>query len=168
MTPIAITGYEFSLFIHITAVMVGFGTTFAESIFFPVAAKMSPRHLPLVHRLQLTINQFFAVPALLIVAATGIYQMGELNYDYGDFWVSGSLTIVVIIAILLLGYFIPSDRRLLPMVERDIEAAGEGEIQLSDLSDEYLRKGRMQGVVGSITGILLIVVVYLMVTKPGL
>ena len=38
MTPLAITGYEFSLFIHITAVMVGFGTTFAESIFFPVAA----------------------------------------------------------------------------------------------------------------------------------
>ena len=54
---LALTSYDFSLFLHITAVMVGFGATFAESIMFPVAMKMSPRHLPYVHRLQLAINQ---------------------------------------------------------------------------------------------------------------
>ena len=39
---------------------------------------------------------------------------------------------------------------------------------LSDLSPEYQRKGRMEGVVGTLVGILLIVAIYLMVTKPGL
>ncbi|MEK6250556.1 MAG: hypothetical protein AABM43_01225 [Actinomycetota bacterium] len=49
---LAVTTYEFSVFIHITAVMVGFGATFAEAIMFPVAMKVSPRHLPYVHRLR--------------------------------------------------------------------------------------------------------------------
>lgn len=163
--PLAVTSYELSIFIHITAVMIGFGATFAESVMFPVAIKLSPRHLPYVHRLQLTINRHFALPALLFVLATGIYQMSEGNWSYSDFWVSGTLTIVVIIAILLLAYFIPSDKRLQPMVEKEIAAAGGGEVQLSE---EYLRAGRTQGIVGTITGILLIVAVFLMVTKPGL
>jgi hypothetical protein len=168
MIPLAVTNYELSLFIHITAVMVGFGSTFAESVLFGVAAKMSPRHLPYVHRLQLTLNQFFAVPALVIVAGTGIYQMSEGNWDYGDLWVSGTLTIVIVLALVNFAYFIPTDRKLLPMVERDIAAAGDGEIELSDLSDEYLRKGRVEGIVGAATGILLVLAVFLMTTKPGL
>ena len=53
------------------------------------------------------------------------------------------------------------------MVQREIDAAGDGEISLSDLSPEYRRQGTMEGVVGTIVGILLIVAVYLMVTKPG-
>lgn len=63
--PLAeISAYNLSLFVHITAVVVGFGSTFAEALMFPVATKLSPRHLPYVHRLQLAINQYFASPAL--------------------------------------------------------------------------------------------------------
>ena len=166
--PLAVTSYDFSLFLHITAVMVGFGSTFAESIMFPVAMKVSPRHLPYGHRLQLAINQWFASPALVVVLATGIYQVSDSDaWEIGDFWISASLTIVIVISALLGGYFIPADRRLGPLVERDIANAGPGEISLSDLSPEYQRQGRMEGVVGTITGVLLIVAVYLMVVKPG-
>lgn len=162
--PLAVSSYELSVFLHITAVMVGFGATFAESVMFPVAMRLNPRHLPYVHRLQLTINRHFALPALVAVLATGIYQMSEGNWDYGDFWVSGTLTIVVIIAVLLLAYFIPADKRLLPMVEQEIADSGGGEVTLSE---EYQRANRMEGIVGSITGVLLIVAVFLMVAKPG-
>ena len=166
--PIAVSSYELSVFIHVTAVVVGFGATFAESVMFPVAFKTSTRYLPYVHRLQLTLNQFFAAPALLIVLATGIYQMAEGNWSYGDLWVSGSLTIVAIIAILNFAFFIPSDRRLLPMVERALADAGGRELQLSDLPEDYQRAGRAQGILGTFTGILLVIAVYMMVTKPGL
>jgi uncharacterized membrane protein len=165
---LAVTSYDFSLFLHITAVMVGFGATFAESIMFPVAMKLSVRHLPYVHRLQLAINQYFVSPALVVVLATGIYQVSESEaWEIGDGWISATLTIVIVISALLGGYFIPADRRLGPMVQREIDEAGPGEISLSDLSPEYRRQGRMEGVVGTIVGILLIVAVYLMVTKPG-
>jgi uncharacterized membrane protein len=162
---LAVTSYDFSLFLHITAVMVGFGATFAESIMFPVALKMSPRHLPYVHRLQLTINQWFATPALVVVLATGFYQVAEGNWELGDFWISGTLVIVIAIGGVLGAYFIPADRRLGPMVQREIDAAGDGEIALSP---EYRRQSMMEGVVGTIVGILLVMAIFLMVTKPGL
>lgn len=164
--PFAVTSFEFSLFIHITAAVVGFGSTFAESIMFPVAMKLDKRHLPYVHRLQLSINQWFATPALVIVLATGFYQVSKFDaYDLGQFWLSASMTIVIVIGGLLGAYFIPADRRLGPMVKAEIDAAGDGEIVLSD---EYLRASRIEGIVGTITGLLLVAAIYLMVTKPGL
>jgi uncharacterized membrane protein len=166
--PLAVTNYDFSVFLHVSAVVVGFGATFAESVMFPVAMKMSARNLPYVHRLQLVINQFFVLPALVIIVATGIYQMSEGNWDYGDFWVSGSLTIVVIIALTVVFFFIPIDRRLLPMIQKTLADAGDRELQLADLPGEYQRWGRLEGLVGSILGILVIAAIFLMTTKPGL
>jgi uncharacterized membrane protein len=166
--PVAVTSFDVSLFLHITAVMVGFGSTFAEAIMFPVALRTNVRYLPYVHRLQLAINQWLASPALLVVLATGFYQVSDRDFDLGDFWLSATLTIIVVISALLGGYFIPADRKLGPMVEAEIAAAGDRELTLTDLSDEYQRRARMEGIVGTITGILLVVAVYLMVTKPGL
>jgi uncharacterized membrane protein len=166
MTTItAVTSYEFSIFLHITAVMVGFGSTFALSVTFPVAMAMDPRHLPYVHRLGLTLSRFFATPALVIVLATGLYQVSKGDWDMGDLWLSGSLTILVVLGGIIGAYFIPTDRKLLTMVERDIAASGDGEVVLSE---EYQRASRTEGIVGTITGVLLIVAVYLMVVKPGL
>src|SRR5262245_31612921 len=108
---LAVTNYDFSVFLHVTAVVLGFGVTFSESVMFPVAMKMSARHLPYVHRLQLVLNQFFAIPAAIIIAATGIYQMDKGNWDYGDFWVSATITILVVIFLINIFFFIPADRR---------------------------------------------------------
>jgi uncharacterized membrane protein len=166
--PLAVTNYNISLFLHITAVMVGFGATFAEAIMFPVAVKAGVKYLPYVHRLQLAINQYLAGPAIAIILATGFYQVSEGNWDLGDFWISGTLTIVIVIGALLGAYFIPTDRKLAPMVEGEIAALGNREISMADLSEEYQRKGRIEGIVGTITGLLLIAAVYMMVTKPGL
>ena len=162
MTFAAIDIYDISVFLHVTAVMVGFGATFAESIMFPVAMKVGIRHLPYVHRLQLAINQRLATPALVVILVTGIYQTTD-RWDWGEGWISATLLIVIVIGGLLGGYFIPADRKLAPMVEREIAAAGEGPIRLSD---EYQRQARREGMIGALTGVLLIVAVFLMVTKP--
>jgi len=165
VTPLAVSSYELSLFLHITAVVIGFGATFAEAIAFPVAMKLDPRHLPYVHRLQLAINQWLATPALVVVLATGVYQTADADFEFGDFWLSASLTIVIVLGGLIGGYFIPSDRRLGPMVTREIEAAGDGEVALSPA---YQRRARTQGIVGAVAGVLIVIAIYLMVTKPGL
>jgi len=163
---LAVTSYDFSVFLHVTAVVVGFGATFAESITFPVAMTMDKRHLPYVHRLQRAINQWFAGPAMLLILATGFYQVSDHDWDLGDTWLSWTLTIVVVIAAILGGYFIPEDRKLQAMAERDIAAApAGGEITMSD---EYLRRSRREGIVGGITGLLIVIAIYLMVTKPGM
>ena len=163
--PLAVTGYEFSIFVHITAVVVGLGATFAESLAFPVAMKLDPRHLPYVHRLQLAINQYLTTPALVIVLATGFYQVADRDFEFGDFWLSGSMTIVIVLGGLIGAYFIPADRRLGAMVQREIAAAPEGEFVPSA---EYQKGARTEGIVGTIAGLLIVAAVYLMVTKPGL
>jgi uncharacterized membrane protein len=165
MVPLAVTSYDLSLFVHITAVVVGFGATFAEAIAFPVAMKVGARHLPYVHRLQLAINQWLATPALVVVLATGFYQTADRDWDFGDFWLSGSFAIVIVIGGLLGAYLIPADRRLGAMVEREIAAAPTGDFEPSA---EYERGARTEGIVGAVTGLLVVAAVYLMVTKPGL
>jgi len=166
--PLGIENYEYSIFLHITAVVVGFGATFSESVMFPVAMKMSPRNLPYVHRLQLVLNQFFAIPAALVVAATGIYQVDQLNFDYGDFWLQGTITILAVLFLVNIFFFIPTDRKLLPIIQQAIADAGDKELTLSDLPPTYQRLGRAEGIVGSIMGILLIAAIFFMTTKPGL
>jgi len=166
--PLAVTNYDFSVFLHVTAVVVGFGSTFSESVMFPVAMKMSARNLPYVHRLQLVLNQFFAIPAAVVVAATGIYQMDEGGWDYGDLWVGGAITILIVIFLVNVFLFIPTDRRLLPIIQSAIADAGTKELRLSELPPEYQRWGRVEGIVGSIMGILLIAAIFFMTTKPGL
>jgi uncharacterized membrane protein len=51
------------------------------------------------------------------------------------------------------------------MVERDIAASGSGEIAISA---QYHRRVRIEAAMGTLADLLVIVAVYLMVTKPGL
>ena len=164
VTPAAISAFEISLFLHIAAAVVGLGATFAESLTFPVAMKVGPRHLPYVHRLHLAINRRLAAPALLVVLITGIYQVEEGNFDLGAAWLSATFAIVFVLGGLMGAYFIPADRRLAAMAESEIAAAGDGEVTLSD---DYQRRARMTGIVGGLAGFLVVVAVFLMVVKPG-
>ena len=163
--PLGVANYEISLFIHITAAIIGLGAPFVEAFTYPVAMRLNPRFLPFKHRFQLAINVFLALPALVVLLATGLYQVDELGYELGKFWLVGSLTIVALLALMLGAYFIPEDRRLQRMVERDIEASGSGDVVLSA---EYLRRVRLEAVLGTVADLLVIAAVYLMVTKPGL
>ena len=104
----------------------------------------------------------------LIVAATGIYQVDKFNFDYSDFWLSATIAILVVIFLVNILFFIPTDRRLLPIIEKAIADAGDRELKLSDLPPTYQRLGRAEGIVGSIMGILLIAAIFFMTTKPGL
>jgi hypothetical protein len=152
--------YEISVFVHVSAVVVGFGATFAEAIMFPVAMKAGVRHLPFVHQLQLAINQRLASPALGIIILTGIYQTIDGDWGFGSFWISATFAIAIVLGGMNGAYFVPTDRRLGAKAELDLERSGAP-------SDEYLREARTEGIVGAIAGLLVIAAVFLMVTKPG-
>jgi uncharacterized membrane protein len=165
MTTATINGYNISLWLHITAVMVGFGATFALSITTQLAMKLDPRHLPYVHELSLRLNRFFATPALVVVLLTGLYQVSKGNWKFGSAWISATFAILIVIGGLNGAYFIPSDKKLKALAERDIGAAGgAGAVTMSD---EYNARSRTAGMVGALAGVLLVVAVFLMVVKPG-
>ena len=155
----AVTFYDISVFVHVSAVVVGFGATFAEAVMFPVAMKTGKQHLPYVHRLQLAINLRLATPALVLIIITGIYQTSD-RWEFSDSWISATFLIALILGGMNGAYFIPSDRRLAPMAERELADTG-------DVSDEYQRQARRQGMIGALAGVLVLLAIFLMVTKPG-
>jgi hypothetical protein len=159
-----VDAYNISLFLHISAVVVGFGATYAEAIMFPVAMAVDKRHLPYVHRLGMAINQRLATPALVVILITGIYQVSDDPGDaigFGDAWVSATFLILIVLGGLLGGYFIPTDRKLAEMAERDL-ATGAAE-----MSAEYQAGAKRIGMVGALAGVLVLLAIFLMVTKPG-
>jgi uncharacterized membrane protein len=159
----AVEFYDVSVWVHVCAVVVGFGATFAESLTFPLAMKLDKRHLPYVHRLGVAINRYMASPALLLIIITGIYQTAD-RWEFGDFWISATFLIAIILGGLNGAYFIPREQRLAQRVEREIGASPDGEVTLSE---DYLRKARTMGMVGALAGILVLLAGFLMVAKPG-
>jgi len=159
-----VDAYNISLFLHISAVVIGFGATYAEAIMFPVAMKVDKRHLPYVHRLGMAINQWLATPGLVVILLTGMYQVQESDgrdWSLGDAWISSSFLILIVLGGLIGAYFVPTDRKLAEMAERDL-ASGAGE-----MSAEYQAGAKRIGAVGGLAGVLVLVAIFLMVTKPG-
>jgi uncharacterized membrane protein len=155
----SITAYSISVWIHVSAVVVGFGATFAEAVTFPLAMKLDPRHLPFVHRLGVMINQRMATPALVVIILTGIYQTSDGDWKFGSFWISATFLIAIVLGGLSGAYFIPTDRKLADQAERELAAGG--------LTDDYRAQARREGMLGAFAGVLVLLAVFLMVTKPG-
>jgi uncharacterized membrane protein len=164
MTLATIDAYSISVFLHVSAVVVGFGSTFAEALLFPVALKAGTRHLPYLHQIQLAINTRFANPALGLIIITGIYQTIDADWGFGSFWISATFLIAIVLGGLNGAYFVPTDKRLGAMAEREIAAGGGGDVEMSE---DYLAQARREGMIGALAGVLVLVAIFLMVTKPG-
>jgi uncharacterized membrane protein len=152
--------YSISLWLHITAAVVGLGATFALAVGFPLALKLDPRHLPYVHHLSRTVQQRLAGPALLVLIITGIYQAIDAD-SMDEPWVGATFLIAIVLGGLQGAYFVPTDKRLAAMAERELAGGA------TTLSDDYQRQAQREGGIGTLAGILIIVAVFLMVTKPG-
>jgi hypothetical protein len=157
---LAITFYDVSVWLHVSAVVVGFGATFAESLTFPLALKVGKQHLPYVHRLGIAINQRLASPALVLIIITGIYQTAD-RWEFSDFWISATFLIAIILGGMNGAYFIPGEKRLLAQVERELSA------DTGELSADYQRKARQMGIAGAVAGLLVLLAIFFMVAKPG-
>jgi len=156
----AIDAYTVSVFLHVSAVVVGFGATFALAVAFPLALRLDARHLPYVHQLSLMINQRFASPAALVIVATGIFQVLDADWSFGDFWISGTFAIVIALGAMQGAYFVPTDRKLGAQAERELANGGS-------VSDEYQRLAQREALIGTVAGVLVLAAVFLMITKPG-
>jgi uncharacterized membrane protein len=156
----AIDAYSISVFLHVSAVVVGLGATFALAVAFPLATRLDARHLPFVHHLSLMLNQRITGPAVLVIVATGIYQTIDGPWSFGDFWISATILIVIALGALNGVYFMPTDRKLAAQAEREVANGGA-------VSDDYQRQAQRETVLGTVAGVLVLAAVFLMITKPG-
>jgi uncharacterized membrane protein len=156
-----ITLHSLSVWIHVSSAVVGLGATFALAVGFPLALKLDARYLPYVHHLSLAINRRLAGPALLVLIVTGIYQAADADISMGEPWIGGTLLIAIVLGGLQGAYFIPTDRKLAAMAEKELAGGA------TTLSDDYQRRAQREGGIGALAGLLIVVALFLMVTKPG-
>jgi hypothetical protein len=159
----AATFYEVVLAVHIMAVVVAFGVTFAYPIMFAVAARHDPRSVPLVHRIEYTVERMLINPGLLLVLLAGIYLASKGHY-WSDFFVQWGLAAVVVIGALVGAVMIPTAKRAEIAAARDVAAAGDGEIVLGE---EYRALLRRLTAVGTLLSLLVLVTILFMALHVG-
>jgi Predicted integral membrane protein (DUF2269) len=160
--PVAASAYEIVLAVHIMAVVVAFGITFAYPIMFAVTARHGARSLPLMHRIEYTIERFLINPGLLLVLAAGIFLASD-GHHWSEFFVQWGIAAVIVIGAFLGAVMIPTAKRAEQIAERDIVAAGPGDLQMSA---EYQALARRLATVGSLLSLLVLITILFMATKP--
>jgi uncharacterized membrane protein len=158
----AVTFYSVVLAIHIMAVVVAFGVTFAYPIIFAVAARHDPRSLPVLHRIAYTVERLLVNPGLLLVLIAGIY-LASKGHHWSDFFVQWGLGAVVVIGAVVGIVMIPTSKRAQQTAERDIQASGDGPISMSE---EYQAIVRRLSTVGTLLSVLVLVTILFMAIKP--
>jgi uncharacterized membrane protein len=160
----AIYFYDVVLSIHIMAIVIAFGVTFAYPILFTYITREHPRVLPALHGAQERIGKFLIMPAGTIALVAGFYLAGDRDY-MGKVWVI--VPLIILIALMGLGgaFFAPHERRAHELAARDVAAAGpDGPVTLSP---EYQALSARIAKVGALSSVLVLVAIFFMAAKPG-
>jgi Na+/proline symporter len=154
-----VTAFGVGLFIHVLAVVLAFGPTFAYGIFIGFADTKAPVAVPAVLRAVNLTNVYLVTPAMIVVLAAGIYLLSEGNISASESWVQVGFVAIVVLFGLLHGFFVPRTRKAVLFAERDLAAGGELSAEYSSLSAQMAR-------VGQVAGLIVAVTIFFMVVKP--
>lgn len=161
--PLAVTIYEMSVAIHVIVAIITLGVTF---LFGPLqmAAEKSPRNMPFVMRVIHNAERNMVWPGLAIIFVTGVYQTFEGGYE-SAVWLSASVTIFAFAVIVSLTVMRKAMDVALAEAERAERLAGDdGEIVLSS---EFKQAAAILARTGPLLGLAVIVIAFLMETKPA-
>jgi hypothetical protein len=154
-----ITAYGVGLFVHVLAVVVTIGPTFAYGIFIGTAERNAPRSVPGVLRGIQTTDRYLVSPGLLVVLLAGIYLMAKGHWDASESFIGVGFAGIVILLGMLHGFFRPNTERALELAERDL-AAGD------TLSAEYAAVSKKLDSAGKLAGLIVAIVIFFMVVQP--
>jgi len=162
--PDKITFYNVVLFVHIAAAVIAFGGTFTYGLVQAVVMRPEQRrHVAFWHRLQHEIGNKVITPAAVVILLAGIYLAAEGNFDFSTAFVK--IGVVAIIVLLGVGhaFFSPTEVRAAEAAERDIAAAGSGEVEFGP---EYEALAKRLAGVGIAANLLVLAAIFVMVIKP--
>lgn len=164
----AVTFYTFALAVHIAAIVIAFGVTFAYPIMYAVGIRSEPRSMPGLHRIQDSVGKFVISPFLALALLAGIYLASKLH-SWSDFYVQWGLAVIILLGGLGGAFFAPRERRLAELAERDLSAAGEGSSADSGFafSAEYKALRQLVFRVNVVANVLVLLTIYFMTAQTG-
>jgi hypothetical protein len=169
------TPFHIALGLHVATIVMTFGVIFARPLVFAVASRHDPRSLPVLHRIEYTIERFVMFPGVLVVILSGSY-LADRGGHWGAFYVWWGIGVVALIGVALALVMIPTARRAEAVVQRDLRAASAGEPELEPgagpgprsglagfgLSGEYRALARRLAVLSAVLGLLVLVTMLFM------
>ena len=93
----AVTLYSLVLWLHITAVVVGFGALFAYPILLSVNARAPIGQRAVMHRAQIAFSKRVTGPAIGVILLAGIYLATDAEL-WDQAWVGISFLLLLVIA----------------------------------------------------------------------
>jgi hypothetical protein len=154
-----ITWFGIGLFIHVLAVVLAFGPTFAFGIFIAVAERSSPGSVPAVLRGILAHDRYLLSPGLIVVLLAGVYMLIDHHISAGESWVSVGFVAIVVLFGMAHGFFRPNTKKALELAERDLAANGT-------LGDEYAAVAKKLENGGKLAGLIVAITIFFMTVQP--
>ncbi|HUA75317.1 MAG TPA: hypothetical protein VL988_11215 [Solirubrobacteraceae bacterium] len=161
---VGVTFFTFALAIHIAAVVIAFGVTFAYPVMYAVGVRTESRSMPGFHRIQDKVGKFVISPFLGLALLAGIYLASKLH-SWSDFYVQWGLTVIVILGALGGAYFAPKERRLAELAEQEVAAAPPG--GQVEFGAEYTRIRLQMFRVNLVANVLILLTIYFMTAQTG-
>jgi hypothetical protein len=164
---VAVTFYTFALAVHIAAIVIAFGVTFAYPVMYAVGIKAEPRSMPGLHRIQDSVGKFVISPFLGLALLAGIYLASKLH-SWSFFYVQWGITVIVVLGALGGAFFAPRERRLAELAEQDV-AAAEQAAPGSEVvfGAEYKRLRAQVFRVNVVANVLVLLTIYFMTAQTG-
>ena len=153
-----ITGYSVGLFIHILAVVLAFGPTFAYGLIFSLMPKY-PRAAPAFFEAIRKVDTYLVNPGMVVVLLAGIYVMSDGNWDGGEAFITVGFIAIIALFGLQHAFFRPQGRKAQELAERDLKNG-------DSFSAEFEEITRRLGMVGPIAGLIVVVTIFFMTVKP--
>jgi uncharacterized membrane protein len=154
-----ITWFGIGLFIHVLAVVLALGPTFAFGIFIAVAERNSPSSVPTVLRGILMQDRYMLTPGLIVVLLAGIYMLIDGHISASESWVSVGFVAIVLLFGMAHGFFRPNTKKALELAERDLAGGGA-------LSDDYSAVAKKLENGGKLAGAIVAITIFFMTVQP--
>lgn len=153
-----ITDYSVGLFIHILAVVLAFGPTFAYGIIFSVMPQ-HPRSAPALFEAIRKVDRYLVDPGMIVLLLAGIYLLAEGPWKGSEAFITVGFIAIIVLFGLQHAFFRPQGRKAQELAERDLNT---GDI----FSAEFEEISRRLGTVGPVAGLIVVVTIFFMVVKP--
>ena len=152
------------LVLHILAAIIFVGNIIT-SAFWKVRADRSGNleTIAITARSLLQADYIFTAPGIVVLLVTGIWMVGSSARGWAGFqepWLGGSFVLLIITGIIWLAVLLPQQRRMVRLAQEGADAGA--------LGPEYHKASRIWSMFGGVATLLPVLILFLMVVKPGL
>jgi uncharacterized membrane protein len=151
--------YDLVLVLHILAVIIGFGGTFISGFYGVEASKRAGREGLAVGETTMEVTRLAPTMAVYTVPVLGILLvvLSDDQWKFSDPWISLSFLLYIVLVVLMVAVQAPNVRKIIAA-----RRAADGE-----MTAEAQALARTSAMVGGVINVLWVVVLILMVFKPG-